>query len=385
MIPYSHQSINDEDVEAVVDVLKSDYLTQGNTVSAFERVVREYTGAEYSVATNSGTSALHLACLALNLNKGDWLWTTPITFVASANCALYCGASVDFVDIDPKTFNMSTNKLKEKLEYAYKNKCLPKVLVVVHFCGLSCDMETIHALSEKFGFSIIEDACHALGGKYRERPIGCCQFSDVTIFSFHPVKSITTGEGGMIVTNNDHLAANIRLLSSHGITREPVMMGQKIDASWYYEQIALGYNYRLTDIQAALGITQMRRIDSFIERRHQIAKQYDVLLSGLPIEAQNRTKNSYSGMHLYVIRLQLDKISKTHSEIFNELRNNGIGVNLHYIPVHLQPWYQRMGFNYGDFPQAEKYYREAMTIPLFPQLPDDNVVIIVEELHKAIQ
>lgn len=384
MIPYARQSISDDDIKAVSDVLRSELLTQGPTVPAFEDAICKYTGANYGVAVNSATSALHVACLAVGLGKGDWLWTTPNTFVASANCALYCGASVDFVDIDPTTWTMSVSALEQKLLDAKKKKCLPKVVVPVHLCGLPCDMLAIHKLSKEYGFYVIEDASHALGGYYLGKPVGSGAYSDITVFSFHPVKIITSGEGGMAMTNDKDLSVKMGLLRSHGITRDPDLMSFEPDGPWYYEQVALGFNYRLTDIHAALGLSQFQRLDTFVRRRHQIADQYDFLLSDLPVRHQIRPEGYYSSMHLYVIRLQTEKLRKSHLQIFDELRTN-ILVNLHYIPVHLQPWYRKLGFTEGDFPVSESYYKQAISIPCYPDLTDSEIVLVTEKLREIVK
>ena len=344
MIPYGRQDISEADIQAVVDVLRSDYLTQGPAVPAFENAVANYCKVKHAVAVNSATSALHIACLALGVGKGDIVWTSPITFVASANCALYCGAAVDFVDIDPRTYNMSMERLAEKLAQAEKSGSLPKVVIPVHLCGQPCDMAAIRLLGQQYGFKIIEDASHAIGGKYRGEPIGNCRYSDITVFSFHPVKIITTGEGGMAVTNDSSLAKSMQLLRSHGITRDVGEMTHAPDGPWYYQQIDLGYNYRMTDIQAALGLSQMQRLDEFVTKRHTIAKRYDQLLADLPVVTPWQHADSYSGLHLYVIRLKLKNIQKTHREVFEVLRAAGIGVNLHYIPIYHQPYYQGLGF-----------------------------------------
>lgn len=385
MIPYGRQDITQEDIDAVVEVLRSDYLTQGPMVPRFEQSLAAYCNTEYAVAVNSATSALHLACRALGLGVGDTLWTTPITFVASANCALYCGATVDFVDIDPKTFNLSVDALKVKLEQAEKTGKLPKVIVPVHLCGLSCDMEAIGVLARQYDFSVIEDASHAIGGQYQNEAIGSCRYSDITVFSFHPVKIITTGEGGVALTNSNGLAEKMTLLRSHGITRDPERMTHEPDGDWYYQQVELGYNYRMTDIQAALGLSQMARLDDFVERRHEIAAKYDNLLCDLPVMSQYRPANYYSGMHLYVIRLETDKLVKSHKQIFMELREEGIGVNLHYIPVHTQPYYHKMGFRMGDYPQAEQYYAQAISLPMYPDLSNGQVVTIADMLRKVLR
>lgn len=384
MIPYGRQDITQADIDSVVSVLQSDFLTQGPVVPRFEQSVAAHVGVKHALAVNSATSALHIACLALGLGPNDWLWTTPITFVASANCGLYCGAQVDFVDIDPDTYNLSTAALEAKLIEAEKNRRLPKVLVAVHLCGQPCDMETIHALGQKYGFKIIEDASHAIGGKYKGEFIGNCRYSDVTVFSFHPVKIITTAEGGMAVTNSDELASQMALLRSHGITRDVEQMTHSPDGPWYYQQIGLGFNYRMTELQAALGVSQMERLDAYVFRRHELARRYDQLLQSLPVTTPWQHGDSYSGLHLYVIRLQLQKIDKTHREVFDLLREHGIGVNLHYIPVHTQPYYQRMGFKPGDFPQSEKYYSEAISLPMYQTLSDEQQDQVVSVLQKVL-
>lgn len=386
MIPYGRQDINQADIDAVVEVLRSDFLTQGPQVPRFEQCVAGYCGARHAVAVNSATSALHIACLALGLGKDDWLWTSPNTFVASANCALYCGAQVDFVDIDPRTYNLCPHKLEEKLVVAEKIGKLPKVVIPVHLTGQPCDMAAIHALSRKYGFKIIEDASHAIGGKYKNEPIGNCRYSDIAIFSFHPVKIITTAEGGMALSNSDDLARKMALLRSHGITREPAHMTHAPDGPWYYQQIDLGYNYRMTELQAALGISQMQRLDAFVTRRQQLAQRYDEALRILPLAVPWQHPDSRSAWHLYVIRLQLDKVAKPHRQVFETLRAQGIGVNLHYIPVHTQPWYQNLGFKPGDFPEAERYYAEAISLPMYATLTEaqqDQVVAAVCEATKS--
>ncbi|AWL01241.1 UDP-4-amino-4,6-dideoxy-N-acetyl-beta-L-altrosamine transaminase [Stutzerimonas stutzeri] len=386
MIPYGRQDITQADIDAVVSVLQSDFLTQGPMVPRFEQSVAQHVGASHALAMNSATSALHVACLALGLGNGDWLWTTPITFVASANCGLYCGARVDFVDIDPRTYNLCPQALARKLEQAERDGKLPKVVVAVHLCGQPCDMLAIHALAQRYGFKIIEDASHAIGGKYQGEFIGNCRYSDITVFSFHPVKIITTAEGGMALTNDAELAARMELLRSHGITRDPAQMTHESDGPWYYQQIDLGFNYRMTELQAALGVTQMERLDQYVARRHQLARRYDDLLAGLPVTTPWQHPDSYSGLHLYVIRLQLGKITKTHSQVFEALRERGIGVNLHYIPVHTQPYYQRMGFGVGDFPEAERYYAEAISLSMFQTMTEaqqDEVVAAVREALEA--
>ena len=384
MIPYGRQEISEEDIDAVVDVLKSDYLTQGPMVPRFEEVVARYVGARHAIAVNSATSALHIACLALDLGPGDWLWTSPITFVASANCGLYCGAQVDFVDIDPHTYNLCPVALQAKLETAERVGRLPKVVVAVHLCGQSCDMAAIQALGKRYNFRIIEDASHAIGGKYRGSFIGNGRYSDVTVFSFHPVKIITTAEGGMALTNDDELARRMGLLRSHGITRDPELMTHEPDGPWYYQQIALGFNYRMTELQAALGISQMERVDQFVARRHELAERYDNLLNGLPVVAPFQHSDSYSGLHLYVVRLKLDRIHSSHRQVFESMREHGIGVNLHYIPVHTQPFYQNMGYKIGDFPQAEQYYAEAISLPMFHTLTEEQQDQVINVLRRVL-
>lgn len=384
MIPYGRQDISEADIQAVVDVLRSDYLTQGPAVPTFEKSIADYCGAQYAVAVNSATSALHIACLALGVGKGDMVWTTPITFVASANCALYCGASIDFVDIDPHTYNMSVERLAEKLAHAERIGNLPKVVIPVHLCGQPCDMAGIHALSQRYGFKIIEDASHAIGGKYRGEPIGNCRYCNITIFSFHPVKIITTGEGGMAMTNDAQLAKRMQLLRSHGITRDEADMTHASDGPWYYQQIELGFNYRMTDMQAALGLSQMQRLDEFVTKRHAISKRYEELLANLPVITPWQHAESYSGLHLYVIRLKLDEIGKTHRGIFEALRAADIGVNLHYIPVHRQPYYEQLGFKTGYCTEAEQYYAEAISLPMYPGLTVVQQQEVAAALNLAI-
>jgi len=384
MIPYSRQEINQADIDAVIAVLQSDLLTQGSSVPAFEKAVASYCGAQHAVAVNSATSALHIACLALGVGQGDIVWTAPTTFVASANCALYCGAAVDFVDIDPHTYNLSVERLSEKLALAEKAGKLPKVLIPVHLCGQPCDMVGVYKLSQQYGFKIIEDASHAISGKYKGEPIGNGRYSDITVFSFHPVKIITTGEGGMAVTNDPDLAKRLRLFRSHGITNAAediqVRPPQEI---WNYQQIDLGFNYRMTDIQAALGLSQMVRIDEFVTKRHSIAQRYDQLLAELPVLTPYQHPDSYSAYHLYVIRLKLAEISKTQRQVYDALHAAGILVNLHYIPVYRQPYYEKMGFPVGYCPQSELYYVEAISIPLYPGLTEvqqDQVVGVIREV-----
>lgn len=382
-VPYGRQSISEQDIAAVTDVLQSIWLTQGPKVEEFETAVADKCGARFGVATNSATSALHIACLAAGLGPGDILWTSPNTFVASANCGLYCGASVDFVDIDPKTFNMSAEKLEEKLINAERAGKLPKVVIPVHFAGQSCDMETIARLGRKYGFTIIEDASHGIGGSYQGTKIGSCTYSDMTVFSFHPVKIITTGEGGVVVTNREDLHARLVLFHSHGITRETKLMEGDPHGPWYYQQVELGYNYRMTDIQAALGVSQLQRIDEFTQRRHYLVDRYNHLLKNLPMTLPWQHPDTYSAFHLYVICLKLEEISKTRLQIFQELRQSSIIVNIHYIPVYTQPYYRRLGFTDGYCKVAEDYYARAISIPLYYGLSDekqDRVVRLLEEL-----
>lgn len=384
MIPYGRQDISDADVSAVIDILRSDFLTQGPTVPAFEAATAAACGASHGVAANSATSALHVACLALGVGPGDVVWTSPITFVASANCARYCGADVDFVDIDPRTYNLCPERLAEKLALAQQAGRLPKVVIPVHLAGQPCDMAAIHALGQQYGFRIIEDASHAIGGRYRGEPIGNCRYSDITILSFHPVKVITTIEGGMALTNDPGLARAMALLRSHGITREASEMTHASDGPWYYQQIMLGFNYRMTDVQAALGLSQLNRLAPFVEARHRIAQTYDRALAGLPVVTPFQHPDSYSGYHLYVVRLRLDAIHRSHRQVFDAMRSAGIGVNLHYIPVHLQPYYRALGFGPGQYPAAEAYYAEAITLPLYPALTDEAQAQVVDALAAAL-
>jgi len=364
LIPYGRQDINQSDIDSVLSVLQSDFLTQGPQVPLFEKTVSNYCGAEYGVAVNSATSALHVACLALGLGKGDWFWTSPNSFVASANCGLYCDAKVDFVDIDPLTYNLSSEELEKKLIQAKKDNKLPKIVIPVHFAGQSCNMRKIYLLSQEYGFKIIEDASHAIGGKYLGQPIGDCQYSDITVFSFHPVKIITTAEGGLATTNDEGLAERMRLYRSHGVTRNPELMTKKFEGKWDYQQVSLGFNYRMTELQAALGVSQMQRLDKFITNRHTLQERYGSLLISLPINKPYQYQDSYSALHLYPIQIDLGSIDKSRQQIFDELRKNDIGVNVHYIPIHTQPFYENMGFKKGDFPNAESYYNNEISIPL---------------------
>jgi len=368
----------------VTKVLQSPWLTQGPAVERFERAVADYCCVQHAVAVNSATSALHIACLAAGLGPGDSLWTSPNTFVASANCALYCGATVDFVDIDPRTYNMSATALEEKLEKAKLGGKLPKAVVPVHFAGQSCDMGRIAELGRQYGFLIIEDASHAIGGKYHGEAIGNCRHSDMTVFSFHPVKIITTGEGGMVLTNRDDMYEKLARLRNHGITREDSLMHGDSHGPWYYQQIELGFNYRITDIQAALGVSQMTRLVEFVNRRHELARRYERLLAGLPLTLPWQHPDASSAFHLYVIKIKPNEVGKTRRQVFEELRAVGIGVNLHYIPVHTQPYYQRLGFKAGDYPLAEEYYSEAISIPMYFGLTDIQQDYVVEMIKKAL-
>jgi len=385
MIPYGKQDIDQADIESVINVLQSDFLTQGPQVPLFEKKVSDYCGSEFGVAVNSATSALHIACLALGLGKGDCLWTSPNSFVASANCGLYCGAKVDFVDIDPRTYNLSTEELEKKLIQAKRDNKLPKIVIPVHFAGQSCNMKKIHTLSQEYGFKIIEDASHAIGGKYLDQPIGGCQYSDITVFSFHPVKIITTAEGGLATTNDGVLSERMQLFRSHGVTRDPELMTKKAEGGWYYQQVELGFNYRMTELQAALGVSQMERLDEFVDLRHKCQIRYDEFLKNLPVVTPYQDLDSYSALHLYPIQIQTDKVKNTRKEIFEALRKNNIGVNVHYIPVHTQPYYENLGFKKGDFRNAESYYESAISIPLFHAMTfeqQDQVIVALEKVLK---
>ena len=383
-LPYGRQLLDDQDIEEVVRVLRSDFLTQGPAIERFEKAVTAWCGASHGIAMSNGTATLHLACKALDVGHGDTVWTSPITFVASANCARYCGAKVDFVDVDPGTVNLCPDRLAAKLEQAEKNGTLPKVVIPVHFAGQSCAMDRIHALSQKYGFRIIEDAAHALGGTYLNERVGNCRWSDMVSHSYHPVKIITSGEGGMITTNDPALAQRVSMLRTHGITRDASLMTSESHGPWYYQQIELGYNYRMTDIQAALGASQMNKLDAFAARRRVIADLYDQALADLPLRPLARDSKGVSGWHLYMIRLNLGEISRTRREVFESLRAQGIGVNVHYIPVHLQPDYAKLGFTSGMFPEAERYYEEAITLPMFPAMKDSDVERVRSALVNAL-
>ena len=382
MIPYGKQNINQADIDSVVDVLKSDFLTQGPQVPLFEDKVAKYCGAKHGVAVNSATSALHIACLSLGLGRGDYLWTSPNSFVASANCGLYCGAQVDFVDIDPKTYNLSTEELEKKLIQAKKESKLPKIVIPVHFAGQSCDMQKIHSLSQEYGFKIIEDASHAIGGKYLDKPIGCCQYSNITVFSFHPVKIITTAEGGLATTNSAKLAEKMQLFRSHGVTRDTRLMTKETEGDWYYQQVELGFNYRMTELQAALGVTQMDRLDEFVTARHNLQERYDLLLDSSIIKPY-QDQDSYSALHLYPIQINLESTNKSRQNIFNELRKNDIGVNVHYIPIHTQPCYQKFGYQKGDFPNAEKFYSRNLSLPLYFDMTYEQQDFVLKVLART--
>ena len=385
MIPYGKHSISEEDIQAVCDVLRSDWITQGAVIERFEKSVATYCGAKYAVAVCNGTSALHAAYLALGLKEGDTVWTSPNTFVATANAALFCGAKVDFIDIDPETYCLSISKLEQKLKVSAEVGQLPKAVVPVHLAGQSCEMSRIHELSQQYGFTIVEDACHAIGGDYKGEKIGNCEFSNMAVFSFHPVKIVTTGEGGMVVTNSTELYERLKLFRSHGITREVSMMSNPYPEPWYYEQVELGMNYRLTDIQAALGLSQLKMIDQFVKKRRQIAERYNSELKNLPLVLPYQQPDSYSSYHLYVIKLKLNDINKSHLQVFQELKEKGIGVNLHYIPVHTQPIYRKLGFQIGAFPIAEQYYKEAISIPMFYGLKEDEQIYVIAILREILK
>lgn len=387
MIPYGKQLISADDIDAVKAVLKSDYLTQGEQVPAFEQAIAQECKARYAVAVNSATSALHIACLALGVSEGDWVWTSPNTFVASANCARYCGAEVDFVDIDPQTYNMSVSALKEKLLVAEQQGKLPKVVIPVHFAGQPCDMKAIYHLSQQFGFAIIEDAAHAIGAQYQDQPVGSCRYSDITVFSFHPVKIITTAEGGVATTNQPGLAEKMQLLRSHGVTREPHLMQDcpSVDAergAWFYQQVDLGFNYRMTELQAALGLSQLKQLEAFVEKRHQLAQVYHQDLKNFPLTLPFQSEGNRSSYHLFPIQLETEVVSR--QQFFDRLREKGLGVNVHYIPVHTQPYYQQRGFRVGDYPVAEAYYRKAVSIPLHQGMSRDDQTTVIKAIKESL-
>ncbi len=385
MIPYGRQAISRQDIDAVVEVLQSDFLTQGPRVPEFEQALCKATGAAHCVVSNSATSSLHLACRALGVGPGDAVWTSDVTFVASANCALYCGADVDFVDIDPRTYNMSPLALEQKLrEVREAGRPLPKVVIPVHLCGQSCEMEAIHALSKEYGFAIIEDAAHAIGARYRDEPVGNCRYSDIAVFSFHPVKIVTTGEGGAVTTNDEKLAHRMRLLNSHGTTRDSEEMTNESDGPWYYQQIDLGYNYRMTEMQAALGLSQLNRLKSWVAERNRLAERYDSLLSDLPVQTPWQHPDSYSARHLYVIRTAEDIGAAGHRRVFEQLRAGGIGVNLHYIPLHTQPYYRDVKDIRGSWPEADRYYKQAISLPLFHHMTEQQQDEVVKVLASSL-
>jgi len=368
VIPYGKQDITEADINSVLKVLQSDFLTQGPQVPLFEKAISKYCCVDFSVAVNSATSALHIACMAIGISEGDIVWTSPNSFVASANCAIYCGAKINFVDIDPQTFNLSVYELEKKLIQAKKENKLPKLVIPVHFAGQSCDMKKIYSLGQEYGFKIIEDASHAIGARYLKSQVGSCKYSDITVFSFHPVKIITTAEGGIATTKSKKLANKMKLLRSHGITRDKGLMTGGSDGDWYYQQVDLGFNYRMNELQAALGSSQLNRVEEFISNRKKIKERYDSLLTDLPIVKPYQNQNCYSSFHLYPIQIDLNFVAKSRKNIFDTLRSRGIGVNVHYIPIHIQPYYSRLGFKTGDFPNAEAFYKKAISIPIFQSM-----------------
>ncbi|MES2854616.1 MAG: UDP-4-amino-4,6-dideoxy-N-acetyl-beta-L-altrosamine transaminase [Bdellovibrionota bacterium] len=384
LIPYGRQSIQKSDVEAVTRVLLSDWLTQGPAIEEFEKTTASYCGVQHAIAVSNATAGLHIACLALGVGPGDIVWTSPNSFVASSNCALYCGAEIDFVDIEPTHFNMSVEKLQEKLVSAKKAGRLPKIVIPVHFSGHSCEMKRIAELSKEYGFSVIEDASHALGGSYRGKKVGSCEFSDMTVFSYHPVKMITTGEGGAVLTRSSDLAHKLKQLRSHGITRETSRMEDESHGPWYYEQTSLGFNYRMTDIQAALGTSQMSCLDRFVSRRRELVANYAGALAGLPVQLPSEADGVSNSYHLYVVKLE-DRIASKRRKIFESLRADGILVNVHYIPIHTQPYYRKLGFSAGMFPESERYYAGAISLPMFPDLSDKDQAFVVERLKAALE
>lgn len=384
MIYYGKQNINEADIAAVEAVLHSDFLTQGPAIEQFERTVADYCGAKYAVAVTNATSALHIACLAAGLGAGDVLWTSPITFTASANCARYCGADVEFVDIDDATYNMSVDVLEEKLKAARAAGRLPKMVVPVHLAGQSCDMVRIHELAQEYGFTVLEDASHAVGADYLDTKVGSCRYSDMTVFSFHPVKIVTTGEGGMVLTNDEQLYKKLTLYRSHGITRAPELMTHASDGPWYYQQVELGFNYRMTDMQAALGTSQMTRLDEFVARRRELVARYDELLADLPVRTPYVMEGANPSWHLYVVRVDFARVKKTKAEIFAAMRERGVVLNLHYIPVHTQPYYERLGHKPEECPVSLDYYREALTLPLYYSLTNEQQDEVVAALREVL-
>ena len=385
MITYGRQEITEADITEVEKVLRSDFLTQGPIVPKFEQSVADYCGASHAIAVNSATSALHIACLALDLGPGDELWTSPNTFVASANCGRYCGADIDFIDIDPKTYNISVDALSDKLIQAEKSGKLPKIVVPVHFAGQPCDMPAIHELSKHYGFKIIEDASHAIGSSYNQIKVGSCTHSDITVFSFHPVKIITTAEGGMALTNDKDVADKIYRLRTHGITKDEIKMEERPkDEIWNYQQIDLGFNYRMNDIQAALGLSQMKRLDKYVKRRQEIAKHYDNALKKLPLVIPWQSPSNYSSYHLYTILIKKNLTQKTQRQVYDELIKKNIGINLHYIPVHRQPYYENLGFKKNNFPQAENFHREVLSIPIHPSLKEEQQSDVIDTLKGIL-
>lgn len=382
MIPYGRQTISEEDIAAVVDVLRSDWITQGPSIDRFEQGLAAYCGARHGVLVSNATAALHIACLALGIGEGSLVWTSPNTFIASANCALYCGADVDFVDIDPDSYNMSVPELERKLVAARAAGRLPQVVIPVHFAGQSCDMAGIARLAKEYGFKVVEDASHAVGADYRDGKVGSCQYSDIAIFSFHPVKILTTGEGGMLMTNDAALQQQLARLRSHGMVRTPALAEEH--GPWYYEQHDLGFNYRMTDIQAALGLSQLRRLDEFVARRRQLAARYDSLLQGLPLRTPWQHPDGRSAFHLYPIWIDEPRAGKSRRTVFEALRASGIGVNVHYIPVPTQPYYRRLGFRAGQFPAAERYYQGAISLPMYFSLSEAEQDQVVAAVRKAL-
>ena len=380
MIPYGKHLVDEDDIDAVVDVLRNQFLTQGKVVPQFEQALCNYTGAKYCVAVNSATSGLHVACLAAGVGTGDLVWTVPNSFVASANCALYCGASIDFVDINPTTRNIDVSALENKLQQAASQNRLPKVLIVVHFSGLSCDMQSIRSLTQKYSIVLIEDAAHGLGGSYQQSKIGSCVYADMAVLSFHPVKSITSAEGGAVLTNQSGLHEKLKLFAKHGVTKDPEQYQGESHGPWYYQQLELGYNYRLSDMQAALGLSQLKKLDSFMQKRAEIAKVYDEALVNLPLKLPVVESQSQSAWHLYMVELTLHD----RQDIYQQLHAKGVGVNVHYIPIHLQPYYQQLGFKQGDFPVSEHFYQHALTLPLFPSLTDEEQTKVIDTLREIL-